>query len=134
MFKEIEVGPHFVTFYTSELDKMLEVAKEYHPIFCEKYPGLADYQQPDFKHEENDPKVYHRFGEPNAVRPYFRHFHIRTLVEPSEKLIDNILTDLNIDKKDVIISKYMDYYPGETYPSRGFMEGYLDYIERLKRD
>lgn len=131
MFTELEIGPHFITLYTSKYREMLEIASKYQPIFCKKYPELSRYQQKEFKHEPNDPRVYHRFGEPNIIRPgSFRHFHIRTVEEPDQELINTVIKDLKLGS--IKITRFMDNYPDDEYPERRVKEDYLDYIQRLK--
>lgn len=137
-FEEIEIGPHFITFYTKQLPEMRDFCKLAWVLFKEDYPELVSINHPDFEHWENDPLVYHRFGEPNHWREAYRHFHINTDSKPSEAFVAEI-TDWLIGlgakfDKIVKITNNEDFKldQDDYYPPRKMDEGYLAYIARLK--
>jgi hypothetical protein len=135
---EVEIAPHFLTIYSKQLPEMLESAKTLYRQFIIAKPELASIQQLNFVHEENDPNVYHPFGEPNHFREGFRHFHIRYGYRPSTKDVNYILAcmaengDTQIEKmkttdlEDNRLPKFKDV----AYPP---IEGdYLEYIDTLR--
>lgn len=135
---ELEIGPHFITFYSKKLPELLEAAKECRKLFDQKYPKLAKYQQENFEHEPNDPNVYHPFADPGRTKKSFRHFHVRYGYRPSDDEIKEIMD---------LFSKYLEYtdifkitnleddkeekYKNLEYPKIP-RRGYLKWIDQLR--
>jgi hypothetical protein len=134
---EIEIGPHFITLYSPQYREMLVASEKMYTWFLQSKPELAEIQQQNFIHEPNDPNVYHPFGEPNAFRKGFRHFHIRYGRSVEQSDVDFILNNLDkgsIIKDDLIISNLEDNklpeFETKEYP---VLQGnYLEYIEELR--
>lgn len=139
---EIELGPHFVTFYSAERVKLWEFAPIAYKAFMSniEFKDLWDIQQLDFKHVDNDPKVYHPYGEPNGFRAHYTHFHIRTDKKPSIKLAEqfkDFLATLGAKFPENVPITFIEQFrtPDKLdykYPTRRKGESYLDYIERIK--
>ena len=81
---EIEIGPHFLTFYGGPRTEFLQFSRSLRPLFDEIRPELAKIQQKDFAHQPKDPRVYHPYGHPieyerpgRILKERSTHFHIR---------------------------------------------------------
>ena len=137
---ELEIGPHFITLYSTQYREMLESAEQLYSWFAEVKPEIADIQQYKFEHELNDPNVYHPFGAPNSFRKAFRHFHIRYGRAVADEDVQFILDNLNeghisLLHKEFKITKLHHFKLPEfkhlQYPP---IEGpYLSYIENLRK-
>ena len=109
---EIEVGPHFLTFYGSERKELLQFAREYESEFKKLRPELKDIQQKDLAHEPYDPRVYHPYGHPTPFpkgnRPIHdpsNHFHIRYGYRPTQADIEQVMEDMNrYAKRNIFVS------------------------------
>lgn len=131
--KEIEVGPHFLTVYSKKLTELLELAEKLYLMFLRFKPELADIQQVNFKHEPNDPNVYHPYGEPNHFRDHFRHFHIRYGYRPKVKEIAEVLDLLdNLTDTSQIVITALETNRLPEYTNWKYPEPPQDHIEYLK--
>jgi len=137
-FEELEIGPHFITLYTRQLDPMLKYAKKIYNEFITDFPEEKEIQQQDFLHEPNDPNVYHPFGIPNNFRKAYRHFHIRT---PNFTDISWVLKRLERDgvKAEDFKTTYLENNRDEKFKDlkypiyKGLNDNdYLNYIEELR--
>lgn len=137
--EEIELGPHFITFYTKDLKGIRSLCQDIYTHVIEKYPLLAPFNPNKFEHVDNDPRIYHRFGEPNNWRDAYRHFHINTCREPDVSTLPYIIEIMKnqgctFDK----VIKITDFNnkklnQSDTYPPRKDNETYLSYLERLRK-
>lgn len=137
--KHIEIGPHFLTFYSTDLEGMKKLAKACYSTFTEE---LKDIQQKDFLHEENDPKVYHPYGEPGELfdskTEGWRHFHVRFGRRPTDEDIEYMYNLIerhggkvtnNVTIRTLGTRRVRDFeYPK---PPRDKKE-YLEYIQSIK--
>lgn len=137
---ELEIGPHFITVYCGPLPDIGEFSSWLHGEFIQLRPELASIQQDGFAHEENDPKVYHPYGQPIEFRQNFRHFHVRYggCVKPKDviQLKDLMAKRLGRYVQDTVVTllennKSNDFdYPEPPQPFEP--ERYLKYIRDLK--
>ena len=139
LIEEIEIGPHFLTFYSKDRSGLIQGLPELYRKFMRApdFEALKSVQQQGFAHVTNDPNVYHPYGDPKDFREAFSHFHIRTIEQPSEQLIEALrafIAKNNVTfKDDLLISRLEDNNPNQlTYPPRLEGEEYLTYIDRLK--
>jgi len=138
-FEEVEIGPHFITFYTKN-KKVTRFCEGIWLAFSKKYPGYASINNEKFVHIEEDPKVYHRFGEPDNFRDAWSHFHIKTETRPDLKWVAEVIGFMkNRGASFDDIVKITDHEsfklnPNDTYPPRKLNESYTDYIKRLKEE
>lgn len=134
LYQEIEIGPHFLTFYTKDYQKMLEDGEI---LYTQLNAYLQIINPKSLVHQDNDPNIYHPFGEPNNFRPYYRHFHIRYGRKPTIKDIRMVLR-LNLlnmadgykisnleDNKDSKFQK-LEYPVVDE-------ENYLEYLQMLRK-
>ena len=139
---ELEIGPHFITFYIKPkvFQELPDIGAEAYKKFLIAYPDLAEIQQKDFLHEENDPNVYHPFGEPNHFREAFRHFHIRfgrtplgSEVAEALELVKSCskLTTAPEFKTSALTNNRLPEFKGIPYPKISGRE-YLKYIALLR--
>lgn len=143
-FEEVEIGPHFVTFYTRMRSELIAWLPGLYHKFLRDYnfARLWEIQQEGFVHVADDPKVYHPYGDPQEFREAYSHFHIRTATEPSEGLVSELIAFTEkhgAAYPDVVpIFKLEDKkIPGKrnkVYPPRRIQEDYFNYIERIKAE
>lgn len=142
LIEEIEVGPHFLTFYSRDRTGLVTDLPAIYRAFMKKpdFESLKDYQQEGFIHVTNDPKVYHPYGDPIDFRGPISHFHIRTVEEPTNELIAALIAFTELYGasyvKPVPITYLGSRRTTETlnlkYPERGTDEDYFKYIERIR--
>ena len=132
LFMEVEIGPHFLTFYTKQLNEMLRDGVELYKLLPKE---LQRINPQGLLHVNNDPNMYHPFGEPNNWRPWFRHFHIRYGRNPTEQDIEDI-KDIGFLKFNdpLIISNLSDQrlpeFEAIEYPD--VEKDYNEYIKKLR--
>lgn len=140
MIVEVEIGPHFLTFYCDDRSDMLQQTMKYYKRFCNEFPELAPYQPNNFAHEAKDPNMFHPYGNPIELKYTCpAHFHIKTIKKPTASLISTILksmtkagfkVDRTLSQKRLEDYK-LDKYKNLKYLKRGKMD-YNEYIATLK--
>lgn len=109
---QLEIGPHFLTFYIDNKSASRQARKECYDKFCEQLPELGALQPKAFSHEANDPNIFHPFAVPAKTHTPYHHFHIKfgpkKVTMAHFKMVKPILEDFITFPDDLKVIKLED--------------------------
>lgn len=139
---DIEIGPHYLTVWGHKHANLLKLAEWAYPEFLKLREDLSQIQQFKFRHESEDPNVYHRLARPRDIKPEgpYSHFHVRYGYRPTLKDVAELrgllgrCRDPQVDRSvsPRVWQTESRNHTGATYPEIRNAEQYEDYIHRLR--